>query len=178
METKEFSINGVNLTIIKKPKFEMVGFKRAVHLGDGSIGLFIRQLTESGKIKELMDTLQSPQQLWVCLSDCQACGLGCTNSEVCCRVCIEKTAAHDFSMFKDRLTAFTVAASEWVVYETRDKQATAKLHDIGVYDFVKQIGFKWNEEIRLHFDNEHECYNNGEWIDGKIYRFLLPVVPA
>ena len=50
MSTKKFSIKGVNLTIIKKQEFEMVGFKRPVNLGDGSIGLFISKLVENTKI--------------------------------------------------------------------------------------------------------------------------------
>lgn len=179
MKIKEFHIDGVKLTIIKKPAFEMVGFKKPVHLGDGSISLFIHQLTESGEIKKLLDTLPSPQQIWVCLSDCQSCDRGCLNSDICCRVCIEKTENHDFSIFKNgSISAFSIPASEWVIYETKDSQSTEMLHNIGVYEFVKQIGYKWNENIRLHFDNEHECYSHNKWIDGKTYQFLLPVVPA
>ena len=179
LKINEFNINGVKLTIIKKPQFEMVGFKRAVNFGDGSIGMFINQLTENGKIKKLTETLQFPQQIWVCLSDCQSCGLGCSDFQVCCRVCIEKTESHDLSNFdNEEIVTFPLAASEWVLYETNDKQSTENLHNIGVYEFVKQIGYRWNENIRLHFDNEHECYDNGEWINGKIYRFFLPVVSA
>ncbi len=179
MQTNEFIIKGVKLTIIKKPEFEMIGYKKPVNLGDGSIGSFISRLVENGKIKKLAETLATPQQMWVCLSDCQSCGLGCSGFQVCCRVCVEKTENHDFSKFADdEISAFRIAASEWVLYETNDKQSTENLHKIGVYELVKETGYKWNESIRLHFDNEHECYNNNEWISGKTYYFLLPVVPA
>ena len=178
MSTGKFSIRGVKLTIIKKPEFEMVGFKRPVNLGDGSIGFFVRQLLENGKMKKLAETLATPQQIWVCLSDCQSCGFGCSGSQVCCRVCVEKTENHDFSkLADDGIFAFRLPPSEWVLYETNDRQATDYLHEVGVYELVKEIGYQWNESIRLHFDNEHECYNNNEWIPGKTYYFLLPVVP-
>lgn len=179
MQTNEVMIKGVKLTIIKKPEFEMVGYKKPVNLGDGSIGAFIRRLDEYGKIKKLEETLAAPQQIWVCLSDCQSCGLGCSGFQVCCRVCVEKTENHDFSEFSDNeISSFRLAASEWVLYETKDKQSTENLHKTGVYELVKEIGYKWNENIRLHFDNEHECYDNDGWISGKTYYFLLPVVPA
>lgn len=179
MDTDKYSIKGIKLTIIKKMEFEMVGYKRPANLGDGSIGAYISQLVESGKMKKLSETLSMPQQIWVCLSECQSCGLGCSGFHVCCRVCIEKTESHDFSKFADNeIYTFSLPASEWVLYETDSKLATENLHKIGVYELVKEIGYKWNESIRLHFDNEHECYNNAEWIPGKIYYFLLPVVPA
>mgnify|MGYP005757590017 FL=1 len=173
-----FIINGIKLTILKKPEFEMVGYKKPANLGDGSIHSFIHQLTESGKMKKLSETRPAPQQIWVCLSDCQSCGLGCSGFHVCCRVCVEKTEEHDFSKFADgELFAFSIPASEWVLYETNSESATKELHKTGIYELVKEVGYKWNESIRLHFDNEHECYHNGEWIPGKIYHFLLPVVP-
>lgn len=173
------NIKGIQLTIVKKPEFEMVGYKTPANLGDGSIVRFISQLEESGKMKKLSETLLTPQQIWVCLSDCQACGLGCFGYHVCCRVCIEKTKNHDFSKFADdEIYTFSLPASEWVIYETNSQSATEELHRIGVYELVKEIGYKWNESIRLHFDNEHECLIGGNWVPGKTYRFLLPVVPA
>lgn len=179
MNKNQFTVKGVNLTLIKKSEFEMVGFKSPVNFGDGSIGMFISQLVESGKMKKLSETLSTPQQIWVCLSDCQSCGLGCSGFQVCCRVCVEKTEKHDFSKFTDNeISSFTLPASEWVVYETNSKLATDRLHEAGVYELVKEIGYKWNESIRLHFDNEHECYIDDEWVPGKTYYFLLPVVPV
>lgn len=178
MKDNEFEINGVKMTIINKTRFEMAGFKKAVKLGDGSISLFIKELDDSGRLKKLAGTLSSPQQIWVCLSDCQSCGRGCSDFHTCCRVCVEKTEKHDFSGFeKGEISMFAVEASEWVVYETKNKAATDYLHKTGIYELVQRIGYKWNENIRLHFDNEHECFCRGEWVEGKIYRFLLPVVP-
>jgi hypothetical protein len=178
MSANEFYVNGVKLTIIKKSAFEMVGYKRSVNFGDGSISSFIDQLAEDGKLIKLTETLQSQQQVWVCLADCQSCGIGCTDFQVCCRICIEKTKNHDFFNFEnDEISVFPLPASEWVLYETNDKQSTENLHNISIYEFVKKIGYIWNENIRLHFDNEHECYNGDRWIIGKTYRFLLPVVP-
>lgn len=179
MGTNEFNVKGIKLTIIKKPEFEMVGFKRPVNLGDGSIGLFIRHLVEDGKVQKLTETLATPQQIWVCLSDCQSCGLSCSGFQVCCRVCVEKTVNHDFSKLADaEISVLHLPMSEWVLYETNDQQSTEYLHKVGVYELVKEIGYQWNESIRLHFDNEHECYNNGEWLLGKTYHLLLPVVPV
>lgn len=156
----------------------MAGFKKSTHLGDGSIARFLQELTENGKIRKLTETLNGTQQIWVCLSDCQSCGMECSDFHVCCRVCVEKTEHHDLSGFeKEELYCFSVPESEWVLYETKDKEAMEYLHKTGVYEFVRQIGYKWNEKIRLHFDNEHECYENGEWVKGKTYQLLLPVVP-
>lgn len=178
MGTKESIIQGVRLTIIEKPAFEMVGFKKPVNLGDGSIALFLRQLAESGKMQKLADTRRAPQQIWVCLSDCQACGSGCPKTQICCRVCVEKTEDLDLSGLNgDEIFLFRLPESSWVLYETRDAQATRFLHETGVYELVKEIGYQWNEKIRLHFDNEHDCYEHDQWIPGKTYRFLLPVVP-
>lgn len=177
MNAKEYQIQGIHLTIQNKPAFEMVGFKKPANLGDGSIGAFIHQLTESGKIQKLKDTSTVPTQVWVCLSDCQFCGMGCTGYHVCCRVCVEKTERHDFSAFEEQeLYAFSLPASEWVLYETHNPDATKTLHQIGIYELIKQVGYQWNETIRLHFDNEHECYDKqNTWIPGKTYHLLLPV---
>ena len=145
MNTDKFVIKGVKLTIINKSEFEMAGFKKALNLGDGSIALFISQLAESGKIKKLSETISTPQQIWVCLSDCQSCGRGCSEFHVCCRVCVEKTENHDFSKFADNeIATFTVPASEWVLYETNNKIDTETLHKFGVYELVKEIGYRWN----------------------------------
>lgn len=155
----------------------MIGYKKPANFGDGSIEQFIRRLVESGKIKKLFETLSVPQQILVCISDCQSCGWGYAGFHVCCRVCVEKTQRHDFSKFaEDEISSFLLPASEWVFYEANSRSAAENLHKIGVYEFVKEIGYKWNESIRLHFDNEYECYSNDEWIPGKPYRFLLPVV--
>lgn len=178
MDTDKADMKEIKMTILDKPVFEMAGYKQPANLGDGSIGLFIRQLIESGKMMKLSETLSAPQQIWVCLSDCQSCGLGCSGYHVCCRVCVEKTQNHDFSRFEDReLYTFSLPASKWVLYETTSKEATENLHKVGVYEFVKKIGYKWNEGIRLHFDNEHECLKDDRWEPGKTYYFLLPVVP-
>lgn len=175
---EKVSVKGVKRTIVKKPEFEMIGYKKPINFGDGSIALFLSQLEESGKMKKLSETLSTPQQIWVCLSDCQSCGLGCSGYHACCRVCVEKTKNHDFSKFADKeLFSFSVPASEWVIYETNTKTATEDLHKVGVYELVKEIGYKWNESIRLHFDNEHECRIGDKWVPGKVYRFLLPVMP-
>lgn len=169
----------LKLTILEKPEFEMIGYKKSVYLGDGSIGMFINSLVKSGKMKKLADTLSSPQQIWVCLSDCQNCGMNCSRFHTCCHVCVEKTDQHDFSDFADgEIFSFTMPASEWVLYEATDIQTAEKIHQLGVYEPVKEIGYKWNKNIRLHFDNEHECYDGSQWAVGKTYYFLLPVVPA
>ena len=178
MSAKEFNVQGIKLTIIAKPAFEMIGYKTPANLGDGSIARLIAQLSESGKMAKLAGTLHSPQQVWVCLSDCLSCGVNCSGFHVCCRVCVEKTENHDFSKFADdELSVLRLPASEWVLYESDIERASEILHknDGGVYD-LKNFGYKRNDNISLHFDNEHECYNNGEWISGKTFYFLLPVV--
>lgn len=179
MSDKTFIVNGVKLTIQRKPAFEMIGYKKAVRFGDGSIGSFIDQLTESGKLDKLAHTVPFQQQIWVCLSDCQKCDRGCSDFDACCRVCVEKTDRHDFSQLADdELTSFQLPGSEWVLYEATNDKTVRKLHQIGAYELVKEVNFNWNDTIRLHFDNEHECYRGDEWIAGKTYRFLMPVVPV
>ena len=179
MTTDNVGIKGVRLTVSEKPEFEAAGFKKSVNLGDGSIDAFLRRLAESGKMKKLSETISAPQQIWVCLSDCQSCGLNCKNFDTCCRVCVRKTERHDFSSFaENEIYTFSVPASMWALYETTDKTATENLHKAGVYEVIRKVGYKWNENIRLHFDNQHDCIVNGAWVAGKTYRFLLPVVPA
>ena len=177
MSAKEMNVDGIKITIIDKPEHEMIGYKKPANLGDGSIALFLKQLTEHGKLDQLIGTLKNQQQIWVCLSDCLSCGVSCSGFQVCCVVCIEKTTAHDFSKFADNeLFTFRLPASKWVCYETQDIQSLKALHSHGIYELVKRVGFKWNDAIRLHFDNEHECHINAHWIDGKTAYWLLPVV--
>jgi hypothetical protein len=186
MNTNEFNAKGIKITIIKKSEFEMVGYTKPANLGDGSISLFVKDLVENGQMDKLSTTLKSQQQIWVCLSDvscsknntiCPICDMSCSGFQVRCIVCVEKTENHDFSEFKDNeLFTLHLPASEWALFELNDSQSAENLHKFGVYELVKETGYKWNESIRLHFDNEHECYNNGEWNPDKNYYFLLLVI--
>ena len=40
---------------------------------------------------------------------------------------------------ENEIYAFRVPASEWVIYETDNKEATETLHKIGVYELVREI---------------------------------------
>ena len=178
MIVNEFSIDGIGIAIIEKPAHEMIGFKSPVNLGDGSIPIFFKHLTQEGKIDSLAATMKSPQHVWVCLSDCLSCGKGCKGFQVCCIVCVEKTENHDFSSFEDsELFTFHLPASKWARYATTDYKSLENLHfKHGIYELVKKTGYTWNNTIPLHFDNEYECHNNEQWITGKTAYFLLPVV--
>ena len=179
MIINEFSLDGIKITIIEKSEHEMIGYKKPANLGDGSIGSFLNQLIEKGKISKLAGTLQTPQQIWVCLSDCLSCDVKCSGFQVCCIICVEKTVKHDFSSFTDNeLFTFRLPASKWVRYETQDYKSLENLHRHGIYELVKKFGYQWNESIRLHFDNEHECHNNEQFYDGKTAYFVLPVVDS
>lgn len=180
MKANEFYVKGFKINIIKKPNFETIGYTRPVNLDGGSIGMFIKELTESGQIDKLAATLQSSQQIWVCLSDvgcsdnntiCKVCDLSCSGFHVRCTVCVEKTEKHDLSHFKDgELFEFSVPASDWAVFEVNEEQDPTDLHTFGVYNMIGEIGYKYNDKIRLHFDNEHE------WEASKKMHFLLPVI--
>jgi len=171
MSTNEFNVKGIDLTIIDKPEHEMIGFKKSAK-DDGSVPLFVSQLYENGKINKLTKTLQQPQQVWVCLSDCLSCGLNCSDFEFCCIVCVEKTESHDFSEFaEDELFTFHLPASKWVRYESYDKD----IFEYGIYDLVQEVGYKWNDSIPLHFDNQNDYLK----IHSKDRNcVLLPVVPV
>ena len=173
-----FKEKGIKATIIEKPEHEMIGFKQSANLGDGSIDKFVKRLIQEGQISRLEQTANPSQQVWLCLADCLSCGLACSDKEVCCIVCIEKTEKQDFSAFtNDELFTFRLPASKWVRYEVHDIQSWDRLFECGIYDLVKEIGFKWNDSIRLHFDNQFECHSEGQWNNGKVGYFLLPVVP-
>ena len=186
MNKNEFNVKGIKITIIEKPEFEMIGYNRPANLGDGSISLFIGELIEKGKLNKLLATSKTPQQIWVCLSDincpeinhiCPICDMSCSGFQVRCIVCVEKSEYNDFSEFKNKeLFTLHLPKSKWGLFELNDRQYAENIHKFGVYELIKETGYKWNDNIRLHFDNEHECYNNGEWIDGKIYYFILPVI--
>ncbi|MCL1951559.1 MAG: hypothetical protein FWF60_01900 [Oscillospiraceae bacterium] len=175
MGAKEFHRKGFKITVAEKPAFEAVGFTRPANLDGGSIARFIKELKEDGRYAKLAATLPSPQQIWVCLSDgshacgkrfCPACDMSCAGFDVRCTVCVEKTAEHDFSRFGEgELFTFSVPASQWADFEADENQS------FDPYQLAGEIGYQWNDRIRLHFDNEHE------WEPGKTVHFLLPVIP-
>ncbi|MDR2941556.1 MAG: hypothetical protein LBV17_03090 [Treponema sp.] len=177
VEANEFNVKGIKMTIIEKPEHEMVGYKKSANFDDGSIDLFVKELVEDGKVGKLAKTLKTSQHVWLCLADCLSCGLNC-GLQVCCIVCVEKTENHDFSKFaNNELFTFRLPASKWVRYEMYDIRSFENLFKYDIYKLVHEIGYKWNEAIRLHFDNQYECHNGEKWNDGKIGYFLLPVVP-
>ena len=165
----EFNVKGIKMTIIEKPEHEMIGYKQSMK-DDGSVGLFIERLYRNGKIDDLAQSLQKPQQVWVCLADCLSCGLQCSGIDYCCIICVEKTKEHDFSKIADNeLFTFCLPASKWVRYESTDQD----IFEYGIYDLVQEIGYTWNDTIRLHFDNQHDCMKQHT----KSNIVLLPVVP-
>jgi len=180
MEANQFNVDGIKITIIEKPEFDAVGFTRPVNFDDGSIGLFLNELSESGKIKKLAETLQTPQQIWVCLSGadcgedgkcCLICDSSCTGFHTRCTVCVEKTESHDFSRFDERdLFTLRIPATEWADFEIGNGQSFTEFHKYSPYERVREIGYEWNNKVGLHFDNEHE-----ESIPNKGLHFLLPV---
>jgi hypothetical protein len=177
MSANEFNARGIKLTIVEKPEHEMIGFKKSANEGDGSLDLFVSQLIKSGKTTQLAQATQPSQEVWLCLSDCLSCGLNCTGVDFCSIVCVEKTENSDFSAFEDNeLFTFRLPASKWVRYELNDVQSWDNLFEFGIYDLVQEVGYKWNNTIRLHFDNQTWCHNDGKWNEGKVGYFLLPVV--
>jgi 2-oxoisovalerate dehydrogenase E1 component len=164
---RETEVSGFKIAIVQKPAFEAVGFTTFVNLDGVSIPSFVRGLTESGRIRRLAATLDGPQQIWVCLS-----GEGeCPEADCRCTVCVERTPEHDFSSLDgDELFTLHVPASAWAVFEVGVGQSPSELHRADVYRMVGEIGYAFNHEVGLHFDNEHE------WQPGKTMRFLLPVI--
>jgi len=165
---RDFKIN-----IVKKPAFEAVGLLRHVKLDGGDIAKFIAELTTSSKMNKLGATLLDPQQIWVCLLDCNyapgekacaVCDRSCDGFDTRCLVCVEKTPAHDFSAFDaDELSTLRIPASLWAHFQSD------KMEGWDFYSDAQTIGYPWNEKIRLHFDNEHD------WVPGKTRHFWLPV---
>ena len=169
MSAKKFCVNGFKITIFKKPSFEAVGFSRFVRFGEGpdSIGVFLGELSKNGNMKKLADTLDAPQQIWVCLSGSENSGADCR-----CTVCVEKTDKHDFSKFEDEeLFTLNIPESEWADYEVGNGQSFTDLHKNDVYKMICEIGYDFNGKVELHFDNEHE-----ESLPNKELHFILPVI--
>jgi|GEM_PF-941030 hypothetical protein len=185
MRTSVFDVQGAKITIIEKPKFDVVGFTRPVNLDGGMISSFINELSANGQLNKLAETLQTPQQIWACLSDvrcaenrkyCTPCDLNCANFHTRCTVCVEKTDKHDFSSFENgELFMFSVSASKWALCEASDKDSAVNfiMNYSGV---IKETGFCFDNNIGLHFDNQHECFVDSTWdFSTKKYYFLMPV---
>ena len=165
----EFHVRGFRVTIIRKAAYEAVGYTRSLRLDGSSISAFIRALTDGGQMQKLPSTLQTPQQVWVCLSSKE----GNRDADCRCTVCVERSLEHDLSGFgEDELFTLLVPASAWAEFEVGAQQTPSELHSAGVYKMVDEIGFTYNRKIGLHFDNEHE------WEPGGAMRFLLPVTLA
>jgi hypothetical protein len=163
----EFCIHDLKITISKKNAFEAIGFSKFVRLDGVSIGAFIKEITENGLLNKLKETLIDPQQIWVCLSGNE----GQSDADCRCTVCIIKTDKHDFSQFKKNdLFTLYVPESEWANFQPIKGKSSTYLHKKGVYNITGEIGYKFNNKVGLHFDNEHEEDS------GKEYHFLLPVI--
>lgn len=164
---KSYYVNGFKINIVKKPAFTAIGFTRLVKLGDGSIGVFLKELETTGRMKQLLKTINSPQQIWLCLSDNEKLPAEHTR----CTVCVFQTEKHDLSTIpENELFSLHVPETDWADFEVVSDQSPTEMHSHDVYKMVGKIGYQWNRKVRLHFDNEHE------WETKKSMHFLLPVV--
>jgi hypothetical protein len=167
--SEELCVRGFRVSIIRRPAFEAVGYTTFARLDGSSIGAFIQELTDDGRMQKLASTLPAPQQIWVCLSGKE----GRRDADCRCTVCVERTPAHDLSGFAgEELFTLHVPASAWAVFEVGPGQTPTELHREGVYEMVGEIGCRFNHRVGLHFDNQHE------WEPGKTMHFLLPVTLA
>jgi hypothetical protein len=92
----EFNVNGFKIKILEKISFQVIGLSKLVNLDGNSIGRFLSELKENGKLEKLEKTIDEPQQIWVCLS-----GNGGNKEFDCrCTVCIIKTEKHIFTEFE------------------------------------------------------------------------------
>ncbi|MCL2487788.1 MAG: GyrI-like domain-containing protein [Oscillospiraceae bacterium] len=170
MNVKEFTVNGFRITIIQKSSFEVIGFSRFVRLDGASIGAFLQELTDSGQMDRLAETLAIPQQIWVCLSGNERR----SDADCRCTVCVEKSGRHDFTKFNnEELFTLSISESEWADYEVGNGKSFTDLHHAGVYNMIGEIGYKFNNKVGLHFDNEYE-----ESKLNQALHFLLPVIRA
>jgi len=187
MKANEFNVSGAKITIIEKPQFDAVGFTCPVNLDGGMIYSFIAELSSSGQLNKLAETLPS-QQIWACLSDvrctenrkyCKPCDLSCADFHTRCTVCVEKTDKHDFSGFKDNeLFSFGIPAAKWVLCEIDNKDYVDNFI-MNYSESIKEIGFRFDNNVGLHFDNQHECFIDGKWdFSVRKYYFLMPVISS
>lgn len=172
MNTNAFDVKGFKIIIEHKTAFEAIGFSKFIRFGEGpdSIGTFLGELSKSGKMKKLADTLNTPQQIWVCLGSSPGTE---ANSDFDCRctVCVMKSEKHDFSqLVNEDLYTLRAPESEWADYELSAGQSFEDLHKNDVYKMIQEIGYKFNGKVGFHFDNEHE-----ESLPNKGLHFLLPV---
>ncbi len=167
MYDKSFCVNGFKINIVKKLAFTATGFTRLVKLEGGSINAFLKELETTGRMKQLSKTLNSPQQIWVCLSDNEKLPA----EHVRCTVCVFQTEKHDFSTIpENELFSLYVPETDWADFEVGSEQDPTEMHSHDVYKMVGEIGCQWNKKVRLHFDNEYE------WETERNMHFLLPVV--
>ena len=158
---KTFTVNGFSVTIRTKPAFEAAGFSRHVKLDGTGISTFLQTLTETGRLAALH---QTGQPVWVCLSPAEEPGFDCR-----CTVCIE-TGGEPPLPAEDRYR-FSVSPSDWADFLVNEHQSPEELHQHDVYRMVEEIGYTFNWQVGLHFDNEHD------WLPGKTMHFLLPFIP-
>ena len=167
MQEKSFSLYGFQINIIQKSAFKAIGFTRFVKLDGRSIGVFLNELETSGKIKQLFETFNSPQQFWVCLSGNE----GNNDYDCRCTVCIFPTEKHNLSnILEKELFTINIPESYWADFIVGPDKTPKELHSHGVYEMVGEIGYKFNNKIGLHFDNEHEFESK------RSMHFLLPVI--
>ena len=62
---------------------------------------------------------------------------------------------------------------QWARYESTDACSPQDIFEYGIYDLLQEIGYKWNDTIRLHLDNQYDCIKQRE--ESNIV--LFPVVP-
>lgn len=168
-DMEKYHLNGFHVSIINKPAFDITGFTAFAKEGDGSIHAFLQELEDGGRMQKLVETLDEPQQIWVCLSGNE----GYAEADFRCTVCVERTKNHDFSHFsQDELFTLHAPESAWAVFEVGKHQSPQDLHRIGVYHMIGEIGYRFNSKVGFHLDNEHE------WVSGKPMYFYLPVIKS
>ena len=166
---ENFTVNGFNVSIEKRPSFNIIGFTKFVKLDGKSIAAFLNELTETGNIKKLLQTSKKTQQIWVCLSGNE----GRADADCRCTVCVEQDENQNFSSFSENeLFSLHAPESDWAVFEVNEHQSPAELHKNDVYKMIAEIGYKFNFDVGFHLDNEHD------WKPGKTMKFLLPVLKA
>ena len=162
----EYVSHGFRIEVEHKPERIFAGVSRFVKLNGKDIFEFLDELNGDGRLSALEGAFG---QLWVGLSGNEGRG----DADCRCTVCVEAEADRVREVIPTAsLYRLCAVESDWAIFHVAPEQSPKRLHEIGVYNMIAQIGYRFNWRVGFHLDNEHE------WSRGQGMMFMLPVEKA
>ena len=155
--------HGFRIEIVHSPERIFAGVSRFVKLNGKDISEFLGELNSDGSLPALEGAFG---QVWVGLSGNEGRG----DADCRCTVCVEAEADKVREVISTAsLYRLCAVESDWAIFHVAPEQSPKRLHEIGVYNMIAQIGYRFNWRVGFHLDNEHE------WSRGQGMTFMLPV---